>query len=67
MDDQLGWYFLGSVGSRLMALSSDFDPRTYGCAKLVTLIEKSGAFDIRREALMVYIRPTKQGQAPMIA
>ncbi|OHD03577.1 MAG: Maebl [Sphingopyxis sp. RIFCSPHIGHO2_01_FULL_65_24] len=42
MEDGDGWYHLGAVGVRLQALMSDFDPRTYGSAKLVTLIEESG-------------------------
>lgn len=57
MDDLNGWYFLGAVGNRLPVLMPDFDPRTYGCAKLVTLIEKSEAFEVRRDNLMVYIKP----------
>jgi uncharacterized LabA/DUF88 family protein len=57
MDDLNGWYFLGAVGNRLLVLMPDFDPRTYGCAKLVTLIEKSAAFEVRRDNLMVYIKP----------
>ncbi len=57
LEDANGWYFLGSVGKRLSVLMPDFDPRTYGCAKLVTLIEKSEAFEVRRDALMVYIKP----------
>lgn len=60
MEDLDGWYFLGAVGKRLPVLKPDFDPRTYGCAKLVTLIEKSEAFDVRRESLMVYIRPKEK-------
>lgn len=58
MDDVDGWHFLGAVGQRLAALMPDFDPRTYGCPKLLTLIEKSGAFDVRRENLRVFIRRT---------
>jgi hypothetical protein len=61
MDDLDGWYALAALGSRLGALKSDFDPRTYGCAKLVTLIEKSGAFDVRRDALRVFVRPKANG------
>jgi hypothetical protein len=57
MDDVDGWHFLGAVGTRLAALMPDFDPRTYGCPKLLTLIEKSDAFDVRRENLKVFIRP----------
>lgn len=59
LDDQAGWYFLGSVGQRLIALTPDFDPRNYGCAKLITLIEKIDTFDIRRDGLKVYIHPCK--------
>lgn len=57
LEDLNGWYALGAVGNRLSVLMSDFDSRTYGCAKLLTLIEKSEAFEVRREKLMVYIKP----------
>ncbi len=56
LDDLDGWYPLSAVGSRLLAEMPDFDPRSYGCVKLVSLIEKSGAFDIRRDQLRVYIK-----------
>ena len=62
LDDQAGWYFLGAVGQRLIALTPDFDPRNHGCAKLITLItliEKIDAFDVRRDGLKVYIRPRR--------
>lgn len=57
MDDVDGWYHLGAVGTRLAALMPDFDPRTYGCSKLVTLFEKTEAFDVTRKNLTVFIRP----------
>ncbi|TPG14437.1 NYN domain-containing protein [Sphingomonas oligophenolica] len=57
LDDTNGWHFLGAVGSRLAVLMPDFDARTYGCSKLVTLIEKLEAFEIRRDNLKVYVRP----------
>lgn len=60
LDDVDGWHFLGAVGTRLAALMPDFDPRTYGCPKLLTLIEKSDAFEVRRENLNVYIRRSRQ-------
>lgn len=63
LDDVDGWYFLGAVGTRLGVLRTDFDPRTYGCPKLLTLIERSEAFEVRRDSLKVYIRP-KQVMAP---
>lgn len=54
-----GWYALAAVGGRLAALMPDFDPRTYGCAKLVTLVERSEVFEVRRDNLKVFIRPRK--------
>ncbi len=60
MDDLNGWYSLGAVGARLAVLMPDFDPQTYGCPKLATLIEKSKAFEVRRENLTVFIRPNRE-------
>src|SRR3546814_106952 len=57
LDDIDGWYALGGVGLQLLAEMPDFDPRSYGCPKLSQLVEKCGAFDVRRENLMVYICP----------
>lgn len=56
LEHEDGWYCLGAIGSRLGVLTPGFDPRTYGCPKLVTLIEKLDAFDIRRIDLSVYVR-----------
>lgn len=56
LDDIDGWYTLSAVGVQLLAELPDFDPRSYGCPKLSQLVEKSGAFDVRRNNLMVYIR-----------
>jgi len=56
-DDGGGWVSLGLIGKRLTELASDFDSRTYGHAKLSTLVEKSGAFEIRHaEGGGIYIR-----------
>lgn len=58
LEDHDGWYPLGAVGNQLLAEMPDFDPRSYGCPKkLSLLVEKSGAFDVRRNNLLVYIRP----------
>jgi len=46
--DDEDWVDLGVVGQRLNHLAPDFDPRTYGCAKLVTVVEKSGKFLVER-------------------
>ena len=57
LENEDGWVSLGTVGKRLANLSSDFDPRTYGHAKLSDLVEKTGAFELRRgESGSVYIR-----------
>jgi hypothetical protein len=47
-EDEGGWVTLGGVGQRLLALAPDFDPRTFGSAKLVTLVERAGGFEIKR-------------------
>lgn len=58
LDDEDGWVPLGGVGNRLAILASDFDPRTFGYAKLSTLVEKTGAFEVRRvEGRQPQIRP----------
>lgn len=66
LEDFDGWYPLAAAGSRLLALKPDFDPRTYGCAKLVSLVERSQAFEVeRRDNLRVFIkrRPKAAGDA----
>jgi uncharacterized LabA/DUF88 family protein len=45
-----GWYNLGIIGQTLGKLYPDFDPRTYGNAKLSTLVRKTGAFADRKGA-----------------
>jgi hypothetical protein len=56
-EDEDGWASLGRVGQNLTSLAPDFDPRTYGQPKLLTLVEKAGAFEIRRgDGNAVHIR-----------
>lgn len=43
------WVQIGHIGSLLHAANPDFDPRTYGCAKLSDLLEKAGAFEVNRD------------------
>jgi uncharacterized LabA/DUF88 family protein len=50
MSDEDGWVGLRGVGQRLANLAPDFDPRTYGAAKLGDLVAKTGAFEIKRQA-----------------
>jgi uncharacterized LabA/DUF88 family protein len=60
-EDSEGWYHLGTVGQRLMNMSSEFDTRTYGHAKLSDLVEATGRFEIDRTK-GVRMRPKKAGK-----
>ena len=63
--EESDWVSLGRVGHLLANLFSDFDSRTYGHGKLVDLVEKTGAFEVRREeGRGVYIRAKPRGQKP---
>ncbi len=48
MEGDEGWVALGAFGQRVTSLAPDFDPRSYGLAKLSDLVERSGAFEIDR-------------------
>ena len=48
--DDEDWVELATVGHRLNHLAPDFDPRTYGCDKLITVVEKTGKFAVERPA-----------------
>jgi uncharacterized LabA/DUF88 family protein len=66
LDDEDGWVHLGRVGQRLANLASDFDPRTYGHAKLSDLVKKSGAFEVKQKeggALFIRAKPNTQKPA----
>ncbi|MCY4459984.1 MAG: NYN domain-containing protein [Albidovulum sp.] len=47
--DDDGWAQLSGVGSRILGAQPDFDSRSYGCANLSKLAEKSGVFEIRKD------------------
>lgn len=53
--DELGWAMLGQMSSYIHANHPDFDPRTYGCAKFIDLVQKTVAFELVQ-------RPYKNGQ-----
>ena len=50
------WVPLSVIGSHVRAASPEFDPRTYGCAKLVDLLEKTGQFQVKRNEVPVRAR-----------
>jgi hypothetical protein len=60
------WANLGAVGKWLVHLFPDFDQRTYGHAKLIDLVRKTGSFDVdQRDGRDVRIRfkpPSAKGK-----
>ena len=48
IDPEQEWYLLGQLGQYITRANPDFDPRTYGNAKLSDLLEKTGQFELRR-------------------
>jgi uncharacterized LabA/DUF88 family protein len=64
MSDDDGWVSLRGVGQRIGNLAPDFDPRTYGVARLSDLVTKTGAFEVKRsDSGDVSIRPKTQAKA----
>ena len=47
-EDDDGWANLGAVGAKIMSQQPDFDSRSYGYAKLSSLVEATGLFEIER-------------------
>lgn len=48
VDSEDGWVPLGLVGQHLGNLVTDFDPRTFGSAKLSDLVRQTNAFDLEK-------------------
>lgn len=48
IDPEGEWYSLGQLGQYITRVAPDFDPRTYGSAKLSDLLVKSGRFEISK-------------------
>ena len=53
------WVTVGLIGHHLHQANPDFDPRTYGSAKLTDLIERTGAFQVNRKENPVRVREKK--------
>ena len=49
LEDGGGWVNLGAVGKRIYGIAPDFDPRSYGCPNLSTVVTKSGGFDVEKD------------------
>jgi uncharacterized LabA/DUF88 family protein len=64
-EDVDGWAHLGGIGNRILGIAPDFDPRTYGCTNLSTLVKKSGGFEVREgPGNAVHIRQKKPMHRP---
>ncbi|MCF7699555.1 NYN domain-containing protein [Loktanella sp. M215] len=46
IDPDGDWFSLGQLGQYLVSANPEFDPRTYGSAKLSDLLRKSGRFEV---------------------
>lgn len=66
--DEQGWAMLGSMSSYIHANHSDFDPRTFGCAKFIDLIQKTEVFELIQRAhkngQSYFCRPKRSNSAP---
>ncbi len=49
IDDEAEWYSLGQLGQYIVRGNADFDPRTYGSAKLSDLLRKTGRFEMKQD------------------
>ena len=47
IDNESEWYPLGQLGQFITKATPDFDPRTYGSAKLSELLTKTGRFEVK--------------------
>ena len=54
--DEEDWVSLGVIGNHIHESEPDFDSRTYGCAKLSDLLEKTGHFEVDRDVSPVRAR-----------
>lgn len=67
--DEQGWAMLGSMSSYIHANHSDFDPRTFGCAKFIDLIQKTEAFELVQRAYKngqsYFCRPLSESNGSM--
>ena len=67
--DEQGWAMLGQMSTYIHANHSDFDPRTYGCAKFIDLVQKTGAFELVQRAYKngqsYFCQPTSSNKSPV--
>lgn len=66
-DDDGGWASLNVIGQLLNKRRPDFDPRSFGCRNLSTLVEATGLFDLERRgkkggAQQIFVRLKAAGK-----
>ena len=54
------WIPLSVIGNHVHAANPEFDSRTYGCAKLSDLLEKTGLFEVDRNATPMRARAPRR-------
>ena len=50
------WFHLGALGSTILAAHPDFDSRSFGCAKLSDLIQKTGRYEQKKTGNVIEVR-----------
>jgi uncharacterized LabA/DUF88 family protein len=67
--DEQGWAMLSHMSTYIHANHSDFDPRTYGCAKFIELVQKTSAFELDQRAYKnghsYFCRPANAQRSPV--
>lgn len=58
--DESGWAQLGPVGSYIVRMANDFDPRNYGFSKLSELVSATGLFELERRETRMYARDLRK-------
>ena len=56
IDTEGEWFSLGPLGQYITRANPDFDPRTYGSAKLSDLLTKTGRFEVKKDGKTVEVR-----------
>ncbi|MBN9363867.1 MULTISPECIES: NYN domain-containing protein [unclassified Devosia] len=62
-----GWVNLAALGSHLIKLESDFDPRSYGEKKLSELVRKFFGFEVRDRDGQLAVRLTTPSSLPEVS
>lgn len=62
-DDSTSWAYVGQIGSYLTQTQPDFDPRSYGYAKLSSMLKELGGLQFRHDdASRLYCRKIPYGE-----